>query len=412
MQDTVTESEDRVPVLGAIPLLGNLFKSRSGSRQKSNLLVFLRPKILRDQTGDRGGELERNTTTSATKQQDPAQGQDHLAARREAALDPAHRRANLGPIRTGPAPSSHRPPQPVPAPQPAPSGQIVPQPQPAPPLSQPAPRRNRPRRPTGARTAAPRPRRSRCRRNERRTRTSRAVEQRKLSFPFAKRHGVLVRGIADQLADTVCRPGVTPQALAEVRRFVGVPLRLERVSAEKFDALLRIAYEAGSGATMQMLEGLGREHRSRASRRGHSRILGPARERRRGADHPADQCAADAGGQGERLGHPYRALREPPGHPLPRRRRAARGAADQAGGRTARGLAHQGHVQARHRRAAPAAGRHASPCASPGGPSTCASRPSPRATASAWCCVCSTSRPAGSSSPPSAWIRRTQDTDG
>ncbi len=82
------------------------------------------------------------------------------------------------------------------------------------------------------------------------------VEQRKLSFPFAKRHGVLVRGISDQLADTVCRPGVTPQALAEVRRFVGVPLKLERVSAERFDALLRIAYEAGSGATMQMLEGL------------------------------------------------------------------------------------------------------------------------------------------------------------
>ena len=49
MQDTVTESEDRVPVLGAIPLLGNLFKSRSGSRQKKNLLVFLHPSILRDQ---------------------------------------------------------------------------------------------------------------------------------------------------------------------------------------------------------------------------------------------------------------------------------------------------------------------------------------------------------------------------
>jgi general secretion pathway protein D len=49
MQDTVTESEDRVPGLGSIPLLGNLFKSRSGSRQKTNLLVFLRPNILRDQ---------------------------------------------------------------------------------------------------------------------------------------------------------------------------------------------------------------------------------------------------------------------------------------------------------------------------------------------------------------------------
>ena len=54
-------------------------------------------------------------------------------------------------------------------------------------------------------------------------------EQRKLSFPFAKRHGVLIRGIADGVADTVCRPGVTPQTLAEVRRFIGVPLKLERV---------------------------------------------------------------------------------------------------------------------------------------------------------------------------------------
>jgi general secretion pathway protein D len=48
MSDTVSESEDRVPGLGAIPLLGNLFKSRSGSRQKKNLLVFIRPKIMRD----------------------------------------------------------------------------------------------------------------------------------------------------------------------------------------------------------------------------------------------------------------------------------------------------------------------------------------------------------------------------
>ena len=81
-------------------------------------------------------------------------------------------------------------------------------------------------------------------------------QPRKLSFPFAKRHGVLVRGIADGVADTVCRPGVTPQSLAEVRRFVGVRLKLLRVSVETFDAMLRTAYEAGSGAAMQMLEGL------------------------------------------------------------------------------------------------------------------------------------------------------------
>jgi general secretion pathway protein D len=63
MSDTVTQSEDRVPVLGAIPLLGNLFKSRSGSRQKKNLMVFIRPKILRDATAtettseDKYGEM-------------------------------------------------------------------------------------------------------------------------------------------------------------------------------------------------------------------------------------------------------------------------------------------------------------------------------------------------------------------
>jgi general secretion pathway protein D len=48
ISDTVTQSEDRVPGLGAIPIIGNLFKSRSGSRQKKNLMVFIRPKILRD----------------------------------------------------------------------------------------------------------------------------------------------------------------------------------------------------------------------------------------------------------------------------------------------------------------------------------------------------------------------------
>ncbi len=80
--------------------------------------------------------------------------------------------------------------------------------------------------------------------------------ERKLSFPFAKRHGVLVRGCADGLADVVCRVGVSAQSLAEVRRFIGMPLKVTRVPVAEFDSLLRIAYEAGSGVAMQMLEGL------------------------------------------------------------------------------------------------------------------------------------------------------------
>ena len=42
------ESEQRVPILGAIPLIGNLFKYRSTTNTKRNLMVFLQPTILRD----------------------------------------------------------------------------------------------------------------------------------------------------------------------------------------------------------------------------------------------------------------------------------------------------------------------------------------------------------------------------
>jgi general secretion pathway protein D len=46
--DEARESVQGVPGLSRIPLLGNLFKSRSGSRSKRNLMIFLRPFILRD----------------------------------------------------------------------------------------------------------------------------------------------------------------------------------------------------------------------------------------------------------------------------------------------------------------------------------------------------------------------------
>jgi general secretion pathway protein D len=70
MSDTVSESEDRVPGLGAIPVIGNLFKSRSGSRQKKNLMVFIRPKILRDDA--------QTTAVSETQYQDVRGQQQNL----------------------------------------------------------------------------------------------------------------------------------------------------------------------------------------------------------------------------------------------------------------------------------------------------------------------------------------------
>jgi general secretion pathway protein D len=47
-QNTLTETEQRVPILGSIPLVGELFRSRTTDNNKNNLMVFIRPKILRD----------------------------------------------------------------------------------------------------------------------------------------------------------------------------------------------------------------------------------------------------------------------------------------------------------------------------------------------------------------------------
>ena len=48
IQNSATKSEQRVPFLGSIPLIGLAFKTRDSSSTKSNLMIFIRPKILRD----------------------------------------------------------------------------------------------------------------------------------------------------------------------------------------------------------------------------------------------------------------------------------------------------------------------------------------------------------------------------
>ena len=48
IDESLLESDSRVPILGKIPGLGWLFRSRSTSKIKRNLMVFIRPRILRD----------------------------------------------------------------------------------------------------------------------------------------------------------------------------------------------------------------------------------------------------------------------------------------------------------------------------------------------------------------------------
>ena len=48
IRDDANESQQKVPLLGDIPLLGGLFRYNSHRNEKSNLMVFIRPSIMRD----------------------------------------------------------------------------------------------------------------------------------------------------------------------------------------------------------------------------------------------------------------------------------------------------------------------------------------------------------------------------
>ncbi len=79
------------------------------------------------------------------------------------------------------------------------------------------------------------------------------------SFVFARRHGVLVTGEEEGAAVVACREDVRSRSLAELRRFLGRPLRLRRVSPEQFDLLLGSTYQEGTHHAMSMMGDLGEE---------------------------------------------------------------------------------------------------------------------------------------------------------
>ena len=79
------------------------------------------------------------------------------------------------------------------------------------------------------------------------------ANERVLPFSFAKRHGVFIRHFNDGVANAVYRTGASPLSLAEARRFARAPLKLTRVSADDFDAMLQQTYEQGSHMAMQMV---------------------------------------------------------------------------------------------------------------------------------------------------------------
>jgi general secretion pathway protein D len=59
LEDRYSGSQEKVPGVGDVPVLGNLFKSEKRTRAKTNLMIFLRPVVVRDAAQTEGLSLDR-----------------------------------------------------------------------------------------------------------------------------------------------------------------------------------------------------------------------------------------------------------------------------------------------------------------------------------------------------------------
>lgn len=69
MRTSVTSTVNKVPLIGDIPILGNLFRSTSKEKQKTELLVFLTPHIVRDSVDAAKVREETNAKLSPESQE-------------------------------------------------------------------------------------------------------------------------------------------------------------------------------------------------------------------------------------------------------------------------------------------------------------------------------------------------------
>ena len=75
LQDDYSTSTDKVPVAGDIPILGNLFKNETRTRNKTNLMVFLRPVVMRDAAASEAFAYDRyDAIRSLQQNSQPATG--------------------------------------------------------------------------------------------------------------------------------------------------------------------------------------------------------------------------------------------------------------------------------------------------------------------------------------------------
>lgn len=98
LRDRVSNQESRVPFLGRIPLVGELFRDRSASKEKTNLMAFIRPRIIRD---DNAAAIETNAKYNYMRNEQLRSGRREVIP-----LLPRERKPVLPPLPPAPPPSA------------------------------------------------------------------------------------------------------------------------------------------------------------------------------------------------------------------------------------------------------------------------------------------------------------------
>ncbi|MES2979456.1 MAG: type II secretion system secretin GspD [Pseudomonadota bacterium] len=110
LQDEYSDNEEKVPVVGDLPLFGNLFKSRSRGRKKTNLMVFMRPVVVRDAPSTDNLSMDRYELMRGAQQQSQPEPSRLLPINEVPQLPSVPRPAAVAqpPVRPSPQPSVDR----------------------------------------------------------------------------------------------------------------------------------------------------------------------------------------------------------------------------------------------------------------------------------------------------------------
>ncbi len=123
IEDHFTDTKSQIPLLGDIPYLGALFRSQSRTKTRTNLMVFLRPVVMRDAESANKLSLDRYDLIRATQQAQQPEPSIFLPVTGTPVIPPSVRVEQSAPLSAPPSspgtqPGPLSPPRPAPPPDP------------------------------------------------------------------------------------------------------------------------------------------------------------------------------------------------------------------------------------------------------------------------------------------------------